>query len=129
MDPEQEIFTELLVKLREKFGTDMVHDGFLPPDGTPYPFIYLAESQLIDSANKSAVFGNVYQSIKVWHDDPHKRGSVSKILLEIKEICRSIEHTDNFAWDVRGIDQKITTDSTTKQPLLCGRIEAEFSFS
>ena len=65
MDPEQEIFTELLVKLREKFGTDMVHDGFLPPDGTPYPFIYLAESQLIDSANKSAVFGNVYQSTMI----------------------------------------------------------------
>ena len=43
MDPQQELFTELLLKLKE-LGYD-VYDTFLPPEDTPYPFIYLADSQ------------------------------------------------------------------------------------
>lgn len=46
MDPQQELFTALLLKLKEKYeDTGIgVYDTFLPPDGTPYPFIYLADS-------------------------------------------------------------------------------------
>ena len=61
MDPQQELFTELLLRLKEK-GYD-VYDTFLPPEGTPYPFIYLADSQQTDDSNKTAIFGNVYQTI------------------------------------------------------------------
>lgn len=41
MDPQQELFTALLLKLKEKYeDTGIgVYDTFLPPDGTPYPFI------------------------------------------------------------------------------------------
>ena len=46
MDPQQEIFTRLLVDLKA-LGYD-VYDGALPPEDTAYPFIYLADSQLID---------------------------------------------------------------------------------
>ena len=60
MDPQQELFAELLTKLRE-WGYD-VYDGALPPENTPYPFVYLADSQQIDEANKTAVFGSVYQT-------------------------------------------------------------------
>ena len=54
MDPQQELFTKLLTEIKA-LGYD-VYDDFLPPDGTPYPFVYLADSQLIDDANKTAVF-------------------------------------------------------------------------
>lgn len=47
MDPQQELFTALLEKLRDEFGEDKVFDGFLPPENTPYPFIYLAEKLCI----------------------------------------------------------------------------------
>ena len=127
MDPQQELFTELLKKLKEQ-GYD-VYDGELPPDGTPYPFIYLADSQQIDSANKSAVFGFVYQTIHVWSDTPRKRGTVSALLLKVKEICRRLEHTSNFSWMVENVSQRILTDTTTKQPLLHGILEVEFRFS
>lgn len=127
MDPQQELFTELLLKMKEN-GYD-VYDGGLPPDGTPYPFIYLGDSQQTDDANKSAVFGNVYQTIHVWHNDPKQRGKVSSMLLEIKQVCRQIEHTANFAWNVRNLNQRIIPDTTTKEPLLHGIIEAEFKFS
>lgn len=129
MDPQQELFTELLVKLREKFGEGMVHDGFLPPDGTPYPFVYLAGSQLVDSMTKNAVMGSVYQTIDVWHDDPQKRGTVSAMLLQIKDICRGLNKTANFGWDIRSVDQQIMPDTSTKQPLLHGILEVEFRFS
>ena len=84
MDPQQELFTKLLTEIKAlELGYD-VYDGFLPPDGTPYPFVYLADSQLIDDANKTAVFGSVHQTIHVWHNNPRQRGTVSKMLLAIK---------------------------------------------
>ena len=83
MDPQQELFTELLLQLKKK-GYD-VYDTFLPPEGTSYPFIYMADSQQIDDINKSAVFGNVHQTIHVWHNNPRQRGTVSKMLLSIKK--------------------------------------------
>lgn len=51
MDPQQELFSYLLVELK-KLYPDNVYDTFLPPDNTPYPFIYVGNSQLIDDANK-----------------------------------------------------------------------------
>ena len=53
MDPQQEIFSELFKRIKED-GYD-VYDGFLPPDNTPYPFVYLADNQQIDDRNKTAV--------------------------------------------------------------------------
>lgn len=127
MDPQQELFTELLLKLKE-LGYD-VYDTFLPPEDTPYPFIYLADSQQTDDANKMAVFGNVYQTIHVWHNNPRQRGAVSQMLLDIKKVCYRLEHTENFAWMVRNINQRVLPDNTTKTPLLHGLLEAEFKFS
>lgn len=127
MDPQQELFTELLLKTKE-LGYD-VYDTFLPPEDTPYPFVYLADSQQTDDANKTAVFGNVYQTIHVWHNNPRQRGTVSEMLLDIKKVCYRLEHTENFAWMVRNINQRILPDNTTKTPLLHGLLEVEFKFS
>ena len=127
MDPQQELFTILKLEL-EKQGYD-VYDGFLPPDDTPYPFIYLADSHLIDDANKSAVFGNVYQTVHIWHNNTKQSGTVSKMLLDIKSIARRIAKTDNFSWFIRNIDQRILADTTTETPLIHGVLELEFKFS
>lgn len=127
MDPQQELFTALLTALKEQ-GYD-VYDGFMPPDDTPYPFVYLADSHQVDDENKSAIFGNVYQTIHVWHDSPKRRGTVSNMLGNIKALCRSIRVTDNFSWSVRSMDQRILTDTTTKVPLLHGLLDVGFKFS
>ena len=127
MDPQQELFTKLLTEIKS-LGYD-VYDGFLPPDGTPYPFVYLADNNQIDDANKTAVFGSVHQTIHIWHNNPRQRGTVSKMLLAIKNTCRKLDHTENFAWDVRHVNQRILPDKSTKQPLLHGLLEIEFSFS
>lgn len=126
-DPQQEVFTRVKLDL-EKLGYT-VHDGALPPDNTPYPLVYLGDVQQIDDANKSAVFGNVYLTIHVWHNNYKLRGTVSGMLLDIKSACRRIGRTDNFAWSVRNMTQRIITDTTTNSPLLHGVLEVEWRFS
>lgn len=82
MDPQQELFTALLIAAREQ-GYD-VYDGALPPEDTPYPFVYLADSRQADAETKDAVIGSVYQTIHVWHNSPRKRGAVSEMLGSLK---------------------------------------------
>lgn len=127
MDPQQELFTILKLKL-EELGYD-VYDGFLPPKNTPYPFIYLADSHLIDDANKSAVFGNVCQTVHIWHNNPKQRGTVSKMLLDIKNTARKIDKTDNFSWFIIDVEQNILADTITSTPLMHGVLELKFKFS
>lgn len=127
-DPQQELFSALLVGLKEQ-GYD-VYDGFLPPDGTPYPFVYLADSRMVDDAgNKTVLFGNVYQTIHIWHDSPKRRGTLSEMLGAAKALCRGIRYTNHFAWTVRNVEQRILPDTTTKTPLLHGVLEVEFKFT
>lgn len=127
MDPQQELFTELLLKLKG-LGYD-VYDTFLPPEDTPYPFIYLADSRQMDTRTKNAVIGNVYQTIHAWHNNPKRRGTVSQMLLDIKRVSYELKHTENFAWMIQNINQQILSDNTTKTPLLHGLLEVEFKFS
>lgn len=126
-DPQQELFTKLLLELKA-LGYN-VYDGALPPDGTPYPFVYLGDVQQNDTETKTQVIGTVNAMIHVWHSTPKKRGTVSQMLLKIKALCRSIGHTDNFAWHVGSVNQNILTDTTTKTPLLHGILEVEFKFN
>lgn len=127
IDPQQELFTALKLSL-EKQGLD-VFDSVLPPEDTPYPFVYLGDCQQVDDANKNAVFGNVYQTIHVWHNNPKQRGTVSEILLKIKTVCRELEHTPNFMFMLTNASQQIISDTTTKTPLLHGVLEVEWKFS
>ena len=128
MDPQQELFSYLLVELK-KLYPDNVYDTFLPPDNTPYPFIYVGNSQLIDDANKSAVFGNVYQIIHVFHNNPKQRGTISKMLLDIKKVSRKLNHTTNFAWSLKNVSPDIMPDTSTSIPLLHGVLSLEFKFN
>ena len=126
-DPQQEIFSRLHSDISIK-GYD-VYDGHLPPENTPYPFVYMGDMQQTDDANKTAVFGNVYQTIHVWSNKPQNRGDLSKMMLEIKNICRNIDKTRNFSWFVKNVTQRIIPDNTTKTPLLHGVLEVDFRFS
>lgn len=127
MDPQQELFTALLVACRNN-GYD-TYDGMLPPEGTAYPFVYIGDSQLMDDIMKNAVFGNITQTIHMYINDPQKRGTLSAMLLGIKSIARSIEHTTNFGWDLINVNQQIIPDNTTDEPLLHGILELEYRFS
>lgn len=127
MDPQQELFTRIK-KDMERFGYD-VYDGMMPPENTPYPFVYLGDSQTDDKPTKSQINGLVYQTIHVWSNSPKNRGTVSEMLFEIKKLCRIIGETQTYSWSVRNINQRIIPDNTTQTPLLHGVLELEFYFS
>lgn len=123
-DPQQELFSKLKMEF-EALGY-AVYDGFLPPEGTAYPFIYLGDMTQTDDSKKGAVLGNVFQTIHVWSNTPRNRGTVSKMLYSIKSVCRKIEHTKTYAWNLMHVTQHILPDNTTKTPLLHGVLEVEF---
>lgn len=52
MDPQQELFSTVLMALKEKYEDTGVgvYDTVLPPEDTPYPFIYLADCSESDQA-------------------------------------------------------------------------------
>lgn len=127
MEAQQELFTAIKLALEGKGYA--VYDGFLPPAGTAYPFIYIGNVRQADREHKTDLTGSVFPTIHVWHSDPGKRGTVSKMLLDIKTTCRLLQKTAGYSWAVRGITQNIFPDTTTKTPLLHGVFEAEFLYS
>lgn len=127
MDAQQELFTALKLGLEEKGYS--VYDGAMPPDDTPYPFIYLGDFQQDDTELKNALMGVVHPVIHVWHNDTEQRGTVSAMLFDVKTLCRKISHTNNYSWSVRNVTSRIFPDTTTATPLLHGVCEADFHFS
>lgn len=126
-DPQQELFSKLKIDI-EALGYS-VYDGALPPEDTPYPFVYLGDNAQTDSDTKSAVIGRVHQVIHIWHNSPRQRGTVSKMMLAIKTVCRNARRTAHHSWDVRNINSRIIPDNTTKTPLLHGVVEVDFYFT
>lgn len=132
MDAQQELFSALLVQLKEQFKDKGVgvYDGFLPPEGTAYPFVYLADSQFVDSYdNKTMIRGRVYQTIDLWHNNCRERGTVSDILNHIKDLSRRVQKTKKYCWRIRHIGQRILSDNTTSEPLLHGVLELEYEIT
>ena len=128
MDPQQELFTTMLVELR-KLGYD-VYDGMLPPKDTPYPFVYLADSQMTDDLGiKNAVLGDVTQTIHVWHNNVRQRGTMSKMLLDIKRVAFKITDTKSYSWMLTTSSQRIINDDTTDTPLLHGVIDFTYKMT
>jgi hypothetical protein len=127
MEAQQELFTAFKLALEAKGYA--VYDGFLPPEGTAYPFVYIGDFRQSDKEHKTDLTGSVFPTIHVWHNDPGQRGTVSQMLLDIKTTARLLQKTGRYSWGVRGITQNIFPDTTTRTPLLHGVFEAEFLFS
>jgi hypothetical protein len=124
MDIQQAVFTQLKIDIEAK-GYD-THDGHLPPKDTPYPFVYLGNSNQSDNSTKAGNIGTVSQMIHVWHNDVQKRGTVSAMLADIKDVCRELER--KYPVILSGMTQDILPDNTTKQPLLHGVLTVNFKF-
>ena len=123
MDIQQAVFTQLKIDI-ESLGYD-VYDGELP-EGTTYPFVYLGNSNQSDNSTKAGNIGTVSQMIHIWHNDVQKRGTVSAMLADIKDVCRELER--KYPVILSGMTQDILPDNTTKQPLLHGVLTVNFKF-
>lgn len=72
------------------------------------------------------ILGNITQVVDVWHNNPRKRGELSEIMQTIKKVARQINHTNNFAFMVQNVNQRILSDSSTGAPLMHGVLELDF---
>lgn len=129
MDSQQELFSALLVKLKKELESKGVgvYDTFLPGEGTPYPYVYIGNSQLVDDyGNKTMILGSITQVVDVWHNNPRKRGELSEIMMIVKNVARQINRTNNFAFQIKDINQRILPDTSTSEPLMHGVLELDF---
>lgn len=124
---QQEIFTMLKMELENK-GYD-VYDGHMPQEGTPYPFIYLGAVEENITQTKEELIGNVYQTVHVWHNDCEKRGTVSRIMRDIRKVYLKIENNCSRSALITNITERIMEDNTTGEPLMHGVSEVEFKFA
>ena len=127
IDPQQELFTAYKLGLEAKGYA--VYDGALPPEGTPYPFIYLGDFRQSDQMLKNAVNGLVYPTIHIWHNNPNHRGTMSAMIYDVKAVIYDTDRTNGFNWLVQAVNTQIIPDNTTKTPLLHGVVDARLKFS
>lgn len=127
IDPQQELFTAYKLGF-EAMGYS-VFDGVLPPEDTPYPFIYLGDFRQSDQMYKNAVTGVVFPTIHIWHNNIKQRGTVSQMISDVKKVIYSTDKTKAYSWLIQSVDTRIIPDNTTKTPLLHGVIEARVQFS
>lgn len=125
-DPQQELFTALKLGIEAK-GYAVYDDG-LPGEDAKYPFVYLGETRQADIGTKTAIMGNVFQHIQIWHTKKN-RGTLSQITLDVKNVCRALAKTSNFVWKVTGVSGTIRSDKTTAIPLLFSDLNVKFYFS
>ena len=128
MSEQQEYFMALRQALKNKGYK--VYDGALPPENTPYPFIYLAGSWNNPTDIKRGDLGRITQVVQVW-GTYKMRGTISAISEDVLKIAQSIQTTENFAYKVRKneTEQQILNDDTTTTPLMQGYTSLRVAYS
>lgn len=128
MPASQELYTAMLLKLRSLWP-DSVFDGDLPPDGTPYPFVHLGDTQdIAEFLVKGAAFGRMSITVNIWMNNPRRRGDLSLMAFKTKALARSISETDSFGWCLSGCEESVIPDNTTKDPLMHGVLIFEYKY-
>lgn len=128
MDAQQKLFTGLKLKI-EDLGLS-VYEGGMPPENTPYPFVYLADNTMTDTMIKgSGGIGTVSQSIHIWQNNPNKRGTLSRLSAEVMDVLREFDEYNGTGYTLRSLSQKIISDTSTAEPLMHAIIEAEYYYS
>lgn len=127
VDPQQAIFSAVRFAI-ENLGYD-VYDTDLPPEDTPYPFVYLGNTQQIDKRTKTQIIGDIHQMVDVWHDSPKRRGDVSKMVLEIKKALFALNRVGNYSIDVRLSDFYIGMDDSTNIKLMRANLDFLIKFT
>ena len=127
MKAQQKFFMALKKALQQQ-GYD-VYDNALPPEGTPYPFVYLAGTTDNPSDVKLQEAGMLTQIVQVW-GRATQRGTISEMSDTVLQVARGIQTAD-YAYAVRmnETEQRILNDNTTKTPLMQGYTSLRVSYS
>lgn len=127
-DPQQELYTAMFQAMTQ--AGLRVYAGAIPGPETPYPFVYLGETQQVDDTwLKDSVIGTVYLTANIWDSSARHRGDVSRIAAKIRELSYHLTRTENFTWMPDSLNLRIMDDTTTDQPLLHGVADVGMRYS
>jgi len=125
VSPQQQIYNTIF---SSSLGLGYATFDYLPPKEQKLPFVYVGEQFDQDRRTKTFLFGDVQQTIHIYHDIKG-RGELTSMMNELKVELRKLKRTDNFYVTCKQINAQTLTDTTGNTPLLHGIIEAEFTFN
>lgn len=100
---------------------------YLPADKVSYPFVFVGEYFNNDRKTKSIKYGNVVQTIHVYHSHKGRR-ELTSMIDKIKAECEKLKRTENFYITCKNTNDQVMLDNSTGEPLLHGILEVEFQF-
>lgn len=124
MQAQQELFTYFKTQLN-------AYDGQLPPQNTPYPFYYLADTRQQFGSAKSQDYGYVTLVVHIWHNNEKQRGTVSEMMDTVLNTAGTLSETSTYKWSLirNETEQQILADNTTTPPLMHGWNSLRFMYS
>lgn len=123
--PQQQLFNAIYIA-----SLDLGYDTFdyLPPSSQSLPFVHLGEQFSQDRFTKFVVFGDVQQTISIYHEKTG-RPELVKMVLDLKKELRKIKKTHDFEWELRELSDRIIDDTTDNIPLKRAIIEVNYTFN
>lgn len=123
--PQQQVYDKVF-KVSEELG-HLVTD-YLPPGDTPYPFIFIGEQSDIDRVNKTALHGEINQTVHVYNTI-QSRSETSNIVQQLRSRYYNLKKTENFAVTVRQVQGTMLVDTTDTDPLWHAVLDLTIQFN
>ncbi|MYL56199.1 hypothetical protein GLW20_01610 [Virgibacillus halodenitrificans] len=99
---------------------------YSPGEGTPYPFVHVAEVKSADVINnKQTINGIISQTIHVW-GYADNRALFVEMVFNLEQELRQLTRLKNYYLRFEGLDSNEVYDNSTKDNLLHGIIQAEY---
>lgn len=124
IDVQEELFDRLYYFSQDELGFD-TYDS-LPRDGTKYPFVEIAETDLVSDNLKNAYSGTITQTVNVWGDQ-NMRFLVAKMM---NKLCVDRMKSDHYTFDLKNMQKRILPDSSVPNTrLFHGILTLEFVYT
>ncbi|HGM1653686.1 hypothetical protein [Lactobacillus gasseri] len=124
IEVQEELFDRLYFFAQNELGFD-TYDS-LPRDGTKYPFVEVAETNLVSNDLKNAYSGTITQTLNVWGDQD-MRFLVAQIM---NKLCVNRVKSDHCIFDLKNMQKRILPDSSVPNTrLFHGILTLEFVYT
>ena len=112
IDVQEELYDRLYYFSQDELGFD-TYDS-LPRDGTKYPFVEVAETDLVSDNLKNAYSGTITQTVNVWGDQD-MRFLVTQMM---NQLCVDRMKSDHYTFDLKNMQKRILPDSSVSNTRL-----------
>lgn len=124
IDVQEELFDRLYFFAQNELGFD-TYDS-LPRDGTKYPFVEIAETDLVSDNLKNAYSGTITQTVNVWGDQDMR----FMIVQMMNKLCVNRVKSDHYIFDLKNMQKRILPDSSVPNTrLFHGVLTLEFVYT